>query len=293
MGKIVILPIKNGRTGNNLFQLSYAHYVTKHLKNSELINFSMSELNINAHIKYDSILKLSPFDTLQENEDYLRIMDTSRGINSDLTVRSLAWGMQPIFYEFSKKYLLNLTKSFLIQKKTDKFKKYTICHIRGGDIWKSYKFRSPAIHPNYMALPISYYKLIRQNSKLPLLFLVDKTTPRFYLKILQSEFKGSEFIWQGTVSNDFSLLNHGGGIALSTSTFAWMSAFLGEHEIVHVPRVGIFDSKVRPDLHFRLKNRNVVEYIIDNHEWSGNRQDLDWLMNAKVEICKNVDTNKG
>jgi hypothetical protein len=283
LAQIVVIP--NGRFGNNLFQLSLMNTLRSHCQSLVILLPSFPEMGIDESEGYSNALELEPD---------LRVIDHQIDLNSLITfikenpyalIHCSAWGMYPAAYNNSRSYL----RSIFVQNKTlTNENQYDLLrfHIRGGDLWQTpiYK-RDRYIHPDYTGIPISFYKLILENTKMPSEFIIEKTVPTWYLRALEECVEIKPRRSKATPIQDFLTLASSKEIGLGVSTFSWMSAFIGNPSMVHLPILGIFDSTCRPELDFQNPTWNVKRYHFEKHSWTGTKKDKDWLLFSRCHLA--------
>ena len=293
--KIRIVPIVAAPgTGNQLFQLAFAYYLSKSIPNSTVYHFSIPEIGIQAHPEYESAKSLTPeFKLALQDQGMAELLNFLDG-RSNALIQTTALGMNQKYFAESRTYLQSLFPTNKVEHTptNELFDKgnHFLCHIRGSDIWERYPMSIPGqrapkgflrrknpIHPNYSALPLSYYEEIQESSgKMPI-FLCERANPTWYLNLIAERFGKESIMLSGTVKEDFGKLQSAHEIALGISSFSWMASFLGNAEVIHLPIRGLFDSSLRNDLDLSMPGRNVLSYRFTPHEWSGNKKDRSWI----------------
>lgn len=272
-----VLPIRSGRVGNNLFQLSFAFYITSLLGNAKLVNFGIPEIGIQEDERYEFLvgeksktIDLSELEISQMLEkgtfgEFLRNFKGSELIK----VRGL--GKHPRIYLQSQEYLKSLVSHAVLPNTTNKDE--LVIHIRAGDLWRKFwQFKTARVHPDYSALPLDFYRLVMASRSRSVLMVCEPGIPRWYLNKLRNLIPGVEFkVQQSSIYMDFQTILNAREVCLSISTFSWMAAFLGKSKIVHFPLRGLFDINQRPDLDLRSLGRGKIinYYSIDAFRWRG------------------------
>jgi len=149
-------------------------------------------------------------------------------------------------------------------------------HIRAGDLWCE---DSPApVHPDYPALPFSYYQKIIEEGKWEKIHIVteSKDDP-MVLKL--SRLFGAQ-VRSGSVEEDFCFLRSSKNIVLSVSTFSWWAAWLSEAVRIDLPVAGIWNPEVRPEVDLRVsdEDRYLFHYPAFQRPWRGGQEERDWLL---------------
>jgi hypothetical protein len=245
---------------------------------------SFPEIGIEESEGYSEAFNLQPDLTVIDHNIDLDALVRFIMENPSALIHCSAWGMKPAFYNDSRSYLrsiINRTANQSFESKSEMLR----FHIRGGDVWQtpSYK-RSRNIHPDYMGIPVSFYKSILERANIPVEFVIEKTAPSWYLRMLQNAVGIKLNRSKSTPAHDFLKLASSTQVGLGISTFSWMSAFIGEPHKVHLPVLGIFDTDRRPDLDFYNPTWNIQKYKFEKHSWTGTRSDKDWLRFSKCEL---------
>lgn len=282
MAQIVLIP--NGRLGNNLFQLSLMNALSIRCPKLMILLPSFPEIGIEESEGYVEALNSEPNLTLIDHQIDLDAIVNFIKVNPSALIHCSAWGMKPAFYAQSRSYLKNIfdmTENLSFENKSEMLR----FHIRGGDLWQtpSYK-RSRYIHPDYMGIPVSFYKSVLERTNIPAEFVIEKSVPTWYLRVLQSAVGIKLNRSKSTPVHDLLKLASSTQVGLGISTFSWMSAFIGEPHKVHLPVLGIFDIDRRPDLDFYNPTWNIQKYKFEKHSWTGTKTDKDWLRYSKCEV---------
>lgn len=276
-----------GRIGNNLFQLYFANYLESKLENFETAVFGIPEFGIPESPKYGSYGAFEPDVTLtghEISENEIKKLNSSEAI----VVQSQIIGMRQEFLAVPSGELQNFSLR-LRNCNDDRLRlksKYVLCHVRNGDIWaNNNKF---SVHPNYPALPLDYYKEVREYSGKNLKFIFEPGTTNWYKKMLLEYFGKDAEIDARSALADFSLISAFDEVALSVSSFSWMAAYLGKVSRVHYPVAGIFDMNVRPDIELAVGlSGRVQHYYFEENKWHGNFRNLRWIEKSKVKTINN------
>jgi hypothetical protein len=110
-------------------------------------------------------------------------------------------------------------------------------HIRTGDLWQSN--RAGPIHPEYHALPFSFYAHVIKQRAWRRVVVVAEDTSDAMVQALHRRF-GAEVL-SGGATEDFERLRRSRNIVLSVSSFAWWAAWLSDAQRIFYPLVGLFD----------------------------------------------------
>lgn len=126
-------------------------------------------------------------------------------------------------------------------------------HVRAGDIWQRGR-PSRRAHPDYHALPFSFYDAILRSRRWGKVTVV--TEDRFDPMVCKLVAHCGAEVQAGSVLEDFKVLRASANLVMSVSSYAWWAAWLSDAARIYFPLVGIFDprrmqlrrSHWRPDL---------------------------------------------
>ncbi len=114
-------------------------------------------------------------------------------------------------------------------------------HVRAGDVWQSGTRPGQAVHPEYCALPFSFYsEIIQSFGWRRILVVTDDPADPMVTKLARSH---DAAVQSGTVADDFNTLRSSRNLVLSVSTFAWWAGWLSHAERIYFPVAGLFDSE--------------------------------------------------
>lgn len=140
------------------------------------------------------------------------------------------------------------------------FSQFNTTHIRLGDIWNANSKTSKS----YQILPISFYEKVFEISRKPFLLISEEPTQEQYeyLEKIISIAPGSMRMKSGCLIRDFQLLRNSTELTLATSTYSWLAAWLSESaESVFIPKVGLFDPSIRPDIDLISSDLDIATII--------------------------------
>jgi len=279
----LIIGSKDGRTGNNLIVLANLFSTALELKTAKVIYFGLPEIGLTEDPDYEelqtwTLLQGDRFELVNENlgeyknkfagKTVLRILDTK--------------------FRWSE---ISQARENLIQFLSPKldFRRIpnigNVIHVRGGDLFVQPPFlRKNLIHSDYTALPVDFYSEILMESDETWTFLMEPKTPNWYQNLLRKSFPKHRFKIGTSVKADFQYLLSSQKIAIAVSTFSWSAAFLGNQDKIYFPRAGFLNTEIRPDIDLRFRLRNVTEFEIEKHFWTGRRSEKEWLVGSKARL---------
>jgi hypothetical protein len=113
-----------------------------------------------------------------------------------------------------------------------------VCSVRADEILTG-------LHPDYVLLPPSYYRMLAERTGLELVFF-GQIGEESYSKSLREAFPKARFVAGKNSQYDFDMLRRSVNIAISVSTFSWLAAWVSDAEIVYVPVAGLFSPTQNP-----------------------------------------------
>lgn len=142
--------------------------------------------------------------------------------------------------------------------------------IRAGDIWQKQTQRW--IHPDYVALPFSFYEKILEQGNWNKVHVVSEDRDDPMAQKIANRY-GAE-VYSGSVLSDFNLLRSSSNVVLSVSTFSWWAAWLSSAKRVFAPCVGLFDPAIRPDVDLQVGDEDRYKYVaVDSFPvWEGSEE---------------------
>jgi hypothetical protein len=141
-----------------------------------------------------------------------------------------------------------------------------LVNVRLGDV-------SVLSHPNYGPLPISYYQYLRNTTGLKLRFM-GELDDSSYVQDLQDHFPDAEFSETRSPIEDFQTIRRAKHVAIATSSFSWLAAFLSNAQSIHVPVAGMLNPEERPDIDLLpLTDERYVFHAISRVAWSARYED--------------------
>lgn len=130
-----------------------------------------------------------------------------------------------------------------------------IIHIRAGDILDGH-------HRLY--IPTDPELIHCAASALPKqLAFIGQLEDNVLTRRLKAEFPDARFYYSGSAALDFEILRQARFLLLSTSTFAWLAAWLSErNEHILLPRQGLFNPDTAPEINLIDCSDNRFKFIV-------------------------------
>lgn len=276
-----MVPVKHGRTGNNLFQLAEAFHLSKLHPSIKLEPFSLDEIML-ARVGDDSQTKKNQhYETAYSHSQALELIKTYADSIEDHVIRLDYLFISPDLAVKEKLFLRTLVSNQILQNPDCAD---TVIHVRAGDIWKSHRYLRRPTHPDYSPLPLDYYKLVKEACEGSVDLITETGGPSWYRKSIQKITKPTNNFVGRSLAADFNSFLTCSNLVLSISTLSWLASLVGESNLIHYPKLGLFDSRRRRDLNFTPAKPAIV-YEFENHVWSGGTKvDKEWLIDSKVRI---------
>jgi hypothetical protein len=279
----LIIGSKDGRTGNNLIVLANLFSTALESKTSKVVHFGLPEIGLSEDPHFQELQKWTliqgnRYELVNENlreyknkfagETVLKMLDTKFRWSEISQAREILIQFLSLNLDFRRNPSIG-----------------NVIHIRGGDLFVQPRFlRTNLIHSDYTALPVDFYSEILMESDEIWTFLMEPKTPIWYQNLLRKSFPKHHFKIGTSVKADFQYLLSSKKIAIAVSTFSWSAAFLGNQDKIYFPRTGFLNMDIRPDIDLRFRLRNVAEFEIEKHFWTGRRSEKEWLVGSKVRL---------
>lgn len=140
-------------------------------------------------------------------------------------------------------------------------------------------------HPNYMPLPIDWYRDLIVITDLNPVFM-GQLGDDAYSHALRLAFPDARFIPSNGAMADFDFIARAPNLALPISTFAWLAAWLSPlNRTIHLPVVGLYNPAARPDHDLLpVADPRYRFHIGELHHWSASPQQLAALINGPLTL---------
>ncbi len=151
---------------------------------------------------------------------------------------------------------------------------YLVINVRLGEILAG-------AHPNYMPLPIDWYRqLIEQEGLTPLFMGQLGSDP--YTQALRRAFPQAEFQPSLGPRADFDFIARAPNLVLPISTFSWLASWLSPMvQTIHLPVAGLFDPGGRPDHDLLpIDDPRYRFHDLGLRSWNASPEQFDRLMAA-------------
>lgn len=141
-------------------------------------------------------------------------------------------------------------KKFVAQKMDDPL----YVHIRAGDILV-------ANNSLYKPLPIDIIRSAKEKLNTRLIF-VGQLQDSDYSRALRQAFPDDEFFHSDSEGIDFEIIRAAAQVLLSTSTFAWLAAWISAtNHTVYLPNIGLFNPSEAPEINLIDSRDRRFKYL--------------------------------
>jgi hypothetical protein len=158
-------------------------------------------------------------------------------------------------------------------------------HIRSGDIWQSNV--GGAVHPEYHALPFSYYDAIVASQRWRRITVVTDDPQDPMVRKLARE-RDAE-VHSGDHVTDFAHLRASANLVLSVGSFSWWAGWLSDAARIYFPLAGLFDPARASQRQFHMQPNLWVDDEPRYHairvtgldrSWTGTEEERHRLLNS-------------
>jgi hypothetical protein len=225
-----------GQFGNNLFQYFAAEIIKK------IYNYDEVKPTFHINLEFNTVVDDVTFKDIITKH----INGDKYELNTRRDILMMGFFQRSEIFKFERDHILSLFNADnnnhisnriqignIVKYKT----KLTIeptendltLHIRCGDFWDHEKNRSQIYHPDTL-------KRIIQQIKYDKLYIVASPPTFDWEKTYYAQFDELNPIWiNGNLGDDFDFLMRSKKLLTSASTYAWMAAYLGNADEIHIP----------------------------------------------------------
>lgn len=135
-----------------------------------------------------------------------------------------------------------------------------LINVRGDEILRS-------VHRGYGPIPLYWYRQLIAETGLNPVFM-GQLGDDYYSDLLRRSFPKARFVPSMGIAQDFTAIRLAAHVALGVSTFSWLAGWLGRAETVHMPLLGIFNPRQRPDIWMIPEDPRWCFYCFPPREWT-------------------------
>ena len=129
-------------------------------------------------------------------------------------------------------------------------------------------------HKDYRPLPLAFYERLIRETKLRPVFM-GQLADDPYSQALRARFPQAEFHASRGAMADFATLRAARHVVMSVSTFSWLACWLSEAQTIHMPLIGFFHPKRRPELDlFPVDEPRYRFHAFPADAWTGSAEQL-------------------
>jgi len=129
-------------------------------------------------------------------------------------------------------------------------------------------------HKDYRPLPLAYYeRLIAETGLRPVFMGQIGEDP--YSAALRARFPAARFEESRGVMEDFATIRSARHLAIPVSTFSWLAAWLSEARTIHLPVIGFFHPRRRPEVNLLpVTDPRYRFHLFPEDAWTGTDEAL-------------------
>ena len=270
--------VKNGNTGNRMFQYAYLRRLQSLLPASEIygadiLDFVPRSAGYSGSGKRLVIPKgqIHPLEALAQTI-------LTEGIEH-LRFGGYVQRMEYLLPPGQMRSLFSLPGPL----DTERFQSLTsddhiTCVVRANEILR-------AVHPDYPPTPIAFFRAaVEDSGRIPV--LVGQTADSFYMDALRQLFPHCVVLDHKDPVEDFRFILNSTNVAIAVSTFAWMAAYLSASaRRIYMPEFGFLNPKQRGDID--LSPTNDARYRFARFEklrWTADEAQIRHVLNPDLPM---------
>lgn len=249
---------RGGKTTDQIIRYAVALYIKQHRPDAEIVNFENADWNISTR-KVD-LDNAAPVPFGREEFSNLDMFLTDRPDNILITWPILNIDLfkavrEPLLRQLSQLPRDNGGERALANDEL-------LIHMRMGDIAKF-------VHRDYWPLPIQYYKQLCASRSLKPVFFGELFRHPDYFNQIKQIMPDARMMPPGSVMEDFLRIQSAKRIAVSISSYSWLSSWLSETaEEIHMPYCGLFSTVRRPDVQLiDMHDKRYHFHVLPNLDW--------------------------
>ena len=145
---------------------------------------------------------------------------------------------------------------------------FLVVNVRAGEILDGF-------HRNYCPMPFGFFEsLIRDSGRKPV-FVGQIHDDNDYCRRLRQRFPDAAFTPKTSPLTDFETLRRSSHVVAAVSSFSWLACWLSSAQTIHLPVVGIFDPRQRPDINLLpLDDARYRFHQFVMGDWTGSPEQL-------------------
>lgn len=263
----MLIQVEPCNIGNQIFRLMFAEHIRQRLPGSTVTGYRMPEFGlVSEGVGSDKLLRTG--HKHQIDIDAL-LAERSQGYDG-LLIDCYAQRLE--YFEPQRAEMAAALSSSVAGHATRDDE--IVINIRAGEILRG-------IHPDYMPLPISFYRRLVDETGLSPVF-VGQVYDDPYSTALRKVFPRARFTKSAHWIEDFQTVRNATNIVVAVSSFSWLAAWLSSSaKAIHLPVAGFLNREQRPDVD--LLPLNDSRYILHHfpvQKFTAAQDELDALIQA-------------
>lgn len=268
--------IHPGNIGNRMFRYMLAVRILDRVSNCVLTGPDIPEWGLHFHAaepNWLNPLKIAPIHSV---DIYQAAYWINSGLHDGLSLEAYAQRLEYIADQRDRFCRIFHSEETGYRVEDDEL----AINVRAGEILDG-------VHPDYLPLPIAYYKSIVSDMGLKPVF-VGQLGDNFYTHALRAAFPDAKFISGANWLYDFQTIRNAKNIAISVSTFSWLAAWFSRNEAkVIMPIAGLFNPRQRPDVNLcPISDDRYYFYEFPIMRYSGSDPQRQALISGETSFSK-------
>jgi len=267
-----ITPI--GNLGNQMLQLILARSIAEKVPETKVVGYDIPEWGLQSPIPTNHLENKL---TLKGQYVDIDMVITLLKHNIISVIDLSALGFQLDYYLPPSAYeKLFPLKSIPTQVYGDDV---LLINVRGAEILGN-------THPDYGPIPLAFYRQLIKETGLRPVFM-GQIASDDYSQAIRQWFPDAEVIPSRGAMTDFATIRRAKNIVISVSTFSWLAAWLSDAKSIHLPLLGIFNPKQRPDINLLpIKDSRYLFYDFPVRYWVCHARQVCDLLNTDLQFQK-------
>jgi hypothetical protein len=138
------------------------------------------------------------------------------------------------------------------------------------------------IHKDYRPIPVAFYRRLVAETGLAPVFL-GQLGDDAYSRGLRAQFPEATFVPSQGPMEDFAALRAARHLVVSASTFSWLACWLSEAETIHLPILGLYHPRRRPDIDLLpLTDPRYRFHLLPPDPWTGSAAEMTEVVEGEV-----------
>jgi hypothetical protein len=232
-GVMRIVPV--GNLGNQMLQLMLALSLAERCPGLEVVGYDLPAWNLRKPERPGQVRDPVPLEGHLIDLELVRFLV---GIGVLREIELLGYGFRMENYLPREAYQRTFARSG--NPPEGEWGDTLVINIRGAEVLGQG-------HPDMGPLPLAFYRQLIEVTGLRPLFM-GQIGDDYYSRMLRRWFPDARFMPSRGPLADFETIRCAREIVVGVSTFSWLAAWLSDARTVHLPVLGIFNPRQRPDV---------------------------------------------